>query len=425
VIRYKFVALASATVTGGIALALSIAGSAFKQIVPSAAGSFMLCLTIALIGYSVTRYSALAEGRTMRRDFYYNAIAACLVVGVYSLVTWVSVQAFAVPKAAFIFVISLAIITHSLIDFARRRVDRFVFRREALQLRSGLQELAIRAGEEDELSEKLSVALESLCASARAVYGLILLFEDSAVTPIAGCRWHRQSPPLSPADLAADDVLHLEPGQLSPPLDEAALLVPLYSETEQMGALILGRPENGVRFSEEDVDRLLYPTDRLADAIRETRRRSEFMVRVARAIENDRPESSQYPERISVKAVEDALRNLFDYAYLGDHALTEFYLVRSRIDAGGPITHLDLGKAAYSVLAEAINKLRPADETPGDPPPREWYPYLILHNAYVEDVPNRDIMNRLYISEGTFNRTRRAALRAVTRALEEMESALQ
>jgi GAF domain-containing protein len=424
VIRYKFVALAAATVTGGIALALSVAGSGLDWSVPSAAGSLMLDLTIVLIGYSVTRYSALAEGRTMRRDFYYNAIAACLVVGVYSLVTWVSVQAFGVPEAAFIFVISLVIITHSLIDFARRRVDRFVFRREALQLRAGLQELANRAGEQDELGEKLSVALESICASARALYGLILLFEDSVVQPIASCRWHLKNPPLSPTVLAADDVLHLEPGQLAPPLDKAALLVPLYSEAEQIGALVLGRPENGVRYSEEDVDRLLYPTDRLADAIRDARRRSEFVARVAQVIENDEPETLQLSERISVKAVEDALRHLFDYAYLGDHDLAEFYLVRSRID-DGPVTHLDLGKATYNVLAEAIDKLRPQDDIPGDPPPREWYPYLILHNAYVEDVPNRDIMTRLYISEGTFNRTRRAALRAVTRALEEMEMAMQ
>ena len=48
---------------------------------------------------------------------------------------------------------------------------------------------------------------------------------------------------------------------------------------------------------------------------------------------------------------------------------------------------------------------------------------MILHSAYFEDVPNRDIMSRLYISEGTFNRTRRAALRAVTQTLEEMEMA--
>jgi hypothetical protein len=46
-----------------------------------------------------------------------------------------------------------------------------------------------------------------------------------------------------------------------------------------------------------------------------------------------------------------------------------------------------------------------------------------LHDAYIEDQLNRDIMSKLYISEGTFNRTRRSAIRSVTRALEEMEAA--
>jgi hypothetical protein len=78
----------------------------------------------------------------------------------------------------------------------------------------------------------------------------------------------------------------------------------------------------------------------------------------------------------------------------------------------------------YSVLTEAVEKLRPVDGKPEYPIPREWHPYLILHDAYIEDKLNRDIMSRLYISEGTFNRTRRSAIRSVTRVLEEIEVAL-
>ena len=75
-------------------------------------------------------------------------------------------------------------------------------------------------------------------------------------------------------------------------------------------------------------------------------------------------------------------------------------------------------------LSEAVDKLRPEGESPSEPLPREWYPYTILHGAYMEDKLNRDIMARLYISEGTFNRTRRSAIRSVRRVLEEMEAAL-
>jgi len=47
-----------------------------------------------------------------------------------------------------------------------------------------------------------------------------------------------------------------------------------------------------------------------------------------------------------------------------------------------------------------------------------------LHGAYLEDKLNRDILSHLYISEGTFNRTRRSAIHSVTRMLKEMEAVL-
>ena len=78
----------------------------------------------------------------------------------------------------------------------------------------------------------------------------------------------------------------------------------------------------------------------------------------------------------------------------------------------------------YEILLEAVGKLRPDDEYGESIPPREWYPYLILYYAYFEGKLNREIMSELYISEGTFNRTRRSAIRAVTRELEELESNL-
>jgi hypothetical protein len=76
-----------------------------------------------------------------------------------------------------------------------------------------------------------------------------------------------------------------------------------------------------------------------------------------------------------------------------------------------------------TTISTAVEKLRPAEQFPGEPVPREWHPYTILHGAYIEDRLNRDIMAQLYISEGTFNRTRRAAIRSVTRMLGEMEAA--
>jgi hypothetical protein len=69
-----------------------------------------------------------------------------------------------------------------------------------------------------------------------------------------------------------------------------------------------------------------------------------------------------------------------------------------------------------------VEKLRPTADLPKEPIPREWYPYLILHDAYFEGLPNRDIISKLYVSDGTFHRTRRSALRSVTRVLSELET---
>lgn len=75
-------------------------------------------------------------------------------------------------------------------------------------------------------------------------------------------------------------------------------------------------------------------------------------------------------------------------------------------------------------LTEALNELRPDGQLPKglQVPPREWHLYIILHDSYVQGETNRDTMSKLYISEGTFNRTRRRALRAVAKSLAEMEA---
>ncbi|MFQ5858935.1 MAG: hypothetical protein ACE5LU_25325 [Anaerolineae bacterium] len=89
------------------------------------------------------------------------------------------------------------------------------------------------------------------------------------------------------------------------------------------------------------------------------------------------------------------------------------------------MTYIDRGKALNEVLLQALHKRRPEDVEPRahDVPSREWHQFVILHDSYVSGKLNRDIMSRLYISEGTFNRTRRRAVRGVAKVLQEMEQA--
>jgi hypothetical protein len=119
--------------------------------------------------------------------------------------------------------------------------------------------------------------------------------------------------------------------------------------------------------------------------------------------------------------VEDGLRHLYDYTYLGVHELADAHLVSRYLDREMRIvTNLDRGRALSRALVDVIERLHPPDPEPR-PLTREWIQYTILHDAYVLGELNRDIMSRLYISESSFNRARRQAIRGVARAFGELE----
>jgi hypothetical protein len=124
---------------------------------------------------------------------------------------------------------------------------------------------------------------------------------------------------------------------------------------------------------------------------------------------------STNPDPQFIKMVEDALRHMQDYIQLGQSPLAEWAKVQGR-------SHVERGKQVQQLLTDAIESFRPAEKRPGEPLPRVWYNYAVLHDAYVEGAQNREIMARLYISEGTFNRTRRNALRGLARLLIEKTS---
>ncbi|MFN2199189.1 MAG: hypothetical protein ACK2UW_23935, partial [Anaerolineales bacterium] len=118
------------------------------------------------------------------------------------------------------------------------------------------------------------------------------------------------------------------------------------------------------------------------------------------------------PDPDSIKLVEEGLKNLNDYIVLGKSPLADQLAVDGE-------THIERGKAVHDLLVETIKSLRPEGERPAEPLPREWHNYVIINDAYIEDIRDREIMAKLYISEGTYYRTRRRALRGVTRALME------
>ncbi len=420
-LRKRFWIMAFATLIAGVIAPISLAGSAAGLPVPMVTISLLALVPVVIIGYDVARYSAMMEGRTIQRDFYYNLMLVALVALVYLFASVILIVAYQAPRAVVVFIPVLAVVTHSLMSTATRLLDWVFFRREARQLRASLQRLMRQVGDGVDLDENLARVLDSLCTSVRATYGLILIFHSDAVRRSATYRWDGGAISLKPDAFAVDDVEHLPPGYFQPPLDEAALLVPLYSEKEQLGVLLLGRPVNGIRYSDEDVTNLLNLTDRIGEFIASSGRKAEQLAQIVKLAEPPVVLTKDHP--VSADVVEEALRNLYDYTYLGDTSLAAMRLTRAHLSQG-QVTCLERGKAVHEIILEAIEKLRPGAAAPRDPPPREWYSYTILHDAYIDEISNREIMMRLYISEGTFNRTRRSAVRALARALGEMEAAL-
>ena len=412
--------LVSATAFSGLLIPVSLVSSGFDLFpMPMVVMSFVLFIFVCMIGYGVARYSALMQGRTIVRDFLYNFTLIGGINLLYLLAARLLVLAYDAPKVIVVFIPLLAVVTHSGINIGHRLIDTFFFREDTRRLRSNLRQLTRLTSEGASLKENLDATLTTVCTSVRATYGLIFAFDGETARLLSDFRWRGLPLEVPARTLSADDVTHLQPGHFPKPLDEAALLMPLYAEGKQVGALVLGHPINGVTYDEDDVVRVLHPADRIADAIHSESAKAEYIARLSDVAEEHHEQTQQAAISIPVDAVENALRNLYDFAYLGDTPLANLELVRRKL--AGNKTHLERGKAVQSVLLEALEEMRPGPTVPREPIPREWYPYLILRDAYRESVSNRDIMLKLYISEGTFNRTRRAAVRSLARALTEME----
>jgi hypothetical protein len=419
IIRRQLRTLVAATLITGLIAPVSLVSSGLDLFpMPMVVMSGVLTVFVVMVGYGIARYSALVHKRTIDRDFFFNLLGILTITGVYTAASWVLVFAYDAPRVIVIFIPLLGVLTHTALNAGSIFLDWLFYRGETRRLRNNLHDLRRLAGETDAMTKMLEEILATLCNPIRASYGLILIHKNGTARQVAHYHWKWGTLELPSDLLTADDFRHLTPGELAAPLEDAALLVPLYNESAQVGALLLGRPTNGMQYAHADVERLLYPADQIADALFQHRRNSEQLEKVASIA----TQSAQVTDksRIPVDTIDLVLKNLFDYTYLSDSRLAEMDIVRVQM-TGDRKTHIDRGKVVQAVVVEALEKMRPGPVLPKEPIPREWFPYVILHDAYVEGVQNRDIMGKLYISEGTFNRTRRSAIRSLARALVEME----
>ncbi len=446
-------ALGSLYVTVGIVLGVDL---------PELPRDVMYGVAVALLGFAVARHNALVEGRVIEADLRYvlltvgllTAGAVLLAELLYSVGHVYSFLTLTLVMAATISVLMLY-------DGVRSALDRLFYRDQFRQLRANLRSLASEAGTGLSLPEQLETILAWLRTALSVEHGLIALAGEGGnggfvVLASQGAAHVGQALPKS--RLLAAEIKEWKPdGGQAAARDAAqealagmALLAPLAIGGSQVGVLLLGPKSTGQPYEDEDLMLLDDVVDQLATIIRTARLQEEnaraLNAMVSEFRQQERAMQRQVQEMLAassaapqpgpaglsqqqfVSQVEEALRRLHDYPALGEHPLAGLAIVSQNLATAGPEganTHIDRGKALNRVMVQAIDKLRPDGAAPGphDIPAREWHQFIILHDSYVLDEPNRDIMSRLYIGEGTFNRTRRRALQGVARALQEMEEA--
>ena len=436
------------TCLGGTYLALGIW---LALPLPGFPGDLAVGGAAVIVGYMVARHNARVEGIAINRDLLYIA----LVVGSFTVFYVIVAEILYLGGHIFspltlILIILVAISSLMLYDGLRTTIDRLLYREQFQQLRANLRALAREAGLGQALPDRLQAVLGALCQTMQIQAGFVALCQEETFVCQATERAAPVGQVFAAPMLSASEVEELpQPGPDL--LKDMVLLVPLYDGDHQIGALVLGAKESERPYGERDRVLLEDAADQLVSIIQTTRLQeenaelisnlvAEFRERehalqrqmeglLAEREDEDRAVLAGMGEEELVSLVEDALRQLYDYPYLGEQSLAQLAVVDWWVEQqrGEFLTHIDRGKALSEVLVRAVNKLRPVGPEPAahTVPSREWHQFIILRDAYMAGELNRDIMGKLYISEGTFNRTRRRAVRGVARALAEMESEAQ
>jgi len=420
--RRQAMLLAAATVFAALTGPMGMIAAFFNIPVPMFLIAALISMAVLVTGFGVARYNALVENRIFTWDFYYTAGAVSTAVVFCLAVTWITGQFYEFPPFLYVNIGCLAVISYTSVDAARKVVDFRFLQQENRSLRDRLRRLKNDPVGSDIL-QTLVVSLETMVKPTMSEYALLFLRNESVCELVAVYRWENPLVQISPELLGADDFKRLEKGDLPAPLTSAALLFPIYTGDRQIGALILGPTEHGADFSPVEIERLLDCNDYLAG-------RLEFILLQRRLMIQMSETSLPVPSPVDMPAspitpqvVDQALRSIHEYARLAELPLAKLKLVQRKLNSNP--SHIEVGESVYRVMLMALEKLHPKAEQ-GRPAKnaaisRDWYPFIILQEAYVDCLPNREIMAKLYISEGTFNRTRRSAIHSLTRLLIELE----
>jgi hypothetical protein len=406
----KYFAVASLFAAAGVGYA--VLALALAPPMPRLIQDLAIFCGVFTLGISVARYQSLIERRTTLQDFPVTCLTVLVLTAAYILIAmrlglplrWMA------PLAAFV------VITHAIHDFVRELLERLRIRHEST-FRKQLRRLA-NEKTEDTLRLRLKKGLDLLCKTLDASGGFIAVKRQDHFIVLASSDPAGVEKRFPAEAFIYEDVSSMH----NMYLPEIRYFAPAFEGQTQIAVLGIRKPNMHNDYSSGDLDLLAEVADRIGTIVSLSSIQPQLsqIISLSEMNENEAIVAASNmlgtietnPDQEFIKVVEESLRQLSDYILLGKSPLADKLGVQ-----GG--SHIERGRELQRLLTKAIELLQPAEKRPGEPLPRVWYNYVVLHDAYVEGVPNREIMARLYISEGTFNRTRRNAIRGLARLLME------
>ena len=370
---------------------------------------------VLLLGMSVARHQTMIERRATVQEFPVSLLTVVLLTGVYAYLA----LRWGVPLGWMGAVVALAVLSHSLVDLVREFLERLRLRNESA-FRYQFRELENQNANGNALESRLKEGLELLCNRLSSLGGFIAVRSGERFDVVATKESIEQG-----THIPADNILCEE---IAPPrTDQLAgitWLAPAFDGQMQVAVIGMGKHKFKLDYSTGDLDLLAEVAEHVGTVVSLNNRnsgRAQQILQLFSEVQSKSTEMSSVADDMIasiststdaelVKLVEESLRHYSDYIVLGQSPLADWAGIQAA-------SHVERGKELQAFLGEAMESFRPVGARPPEPLPRIWYNYVILHDAYVEGVPNREIMARLYISEGTFYRTRRNALRGLARLM--------
>ena len=372
-----------------------------------------------MLGISVARYQTLVERRTTLQDFPVTSLTVLLLTLAYALIA----LRLGLPLQLVGPITAFVVLTHALYDLVREFLERLRIRNES-SLRKKLRQLENEGSSQNTLRLRLQEGLDLLCNTLNASSGFIAIRRGEEFVVTASRQSVEVERRFSPSTVSYEDISRTQNEQIP----NIVCFVPSFDGQTQIALLGIGKPDSKLDYSHGDLDLLSEVADQIGTIVSLSNLQPQLSQIITQSEINESEANliagemigamEVNPDQEFIKIVEEGLRHLSDYIVLGQSALAD----RLGVNAG---SHIERGRALQKTIIESIELLRPAEKRPSEPLPRVWYNHAVLYDAYVEGVPNREIMARLYISEGTFNRTRRNAIRGLARLLMEKNPAAQ